>query len=38
MGVAIWFKDQTGVPMEPVLTLTSVLVATLLGMNAHPVK
>lgn len=31
MGVSVWFKEQTGVPMEPVLTPLAVFIATLLG-------
>jgi hypothetical protein len=35
MGVSVWFKEQTGVPMEPVLTPLAVFIATLLGTPRH---
>lgn len=31
LGVSIWFKEKTGVPLEPILTYIAVLTATFLG-------
>ncbi len=31
LGVSIWFKNQTGVPMEPYLTPIAIMAASLLG-------